>query len=68
MKKRQYIDTVDMIRLGGEYIVPRSEKDEVVAFRSFFKARLQFPLHKMVVEVLKNRTYTFISEPPPPMT
>jgi hypothetical protein len=33
--------------------VPTPEENEVVIFRSFFKAGLQFPLSKFVVEVLK---------------
>jgi hypothetical protein len=41
------------VRISGENIVPLSEKDEVVFFRSFMKAGLRFPLHKFLVEVLK---------------
>jgi hypothetical protein len=41
------------VRAGGEDIVPLPEGDEVVVFRSFMKAGLRFPLHKMLVEVLK---------------
>jgi hypothetical protein len=37
----------------GEDTVPLPKKDEVVVFRSFMKAVLRFPLHKMLVEVLK---------------
>jgi hypothetical protein len=33
--------------------VPTPEDNEVVIFRSFFKAGLQFPLNRFVVEVLK---------------
>jgi hypothetical protein len=33
--------------------VPTPEENEVVIFRSFFKAGLRFPLSKFVVEVLK---------------
>jgi hypothetical protein len=40
-------------RAGGESIVPLPEANEVVVFRSFMKAGLRFPLHKMLVEVLK---------------
>jgi hypothetical protein len=32
---------------------PTPEENEVVIFRSFFKAGLQFPLSSFVVEVLK---------------
>jgi hypothetical protein len=37
----------------GEKTVPTPEEDEVVTFRSFFKAGLRFPLNRFVVEVLK---------------
>jgi hypothetical protein len=37
----------------GEKTVPTPEDNEVVIFRSFFKAGLQFPLSSFVVEVLK---------------
>jgi hypothetical protein len=33
--------------------VPLPEADEVVVFKSFMKVGLHFPLHKMLVEVLK---------------
>jgi hypothetical protein len=33
---------------------PAPEENEVVIYRSFFKAGLRFPLSKFVVEVLKN--------------
>jgi hypothetical protein len=36
-----------------ERTMPTPEENEVVIFRSFFKARLRFPLSKFVVEVLK---------------
>jgi hypothetical protein len=32
-----------LIRFGGEETTPTPEKDEVVVFRSFFKAELSFP-------------------------
>ena len=37
----------------GERTVPTLEENEVVIFRSFFKAGLRFPLNRFVVEVLK---------------
>jgi hypothetical protein len=33
--------------------IPAPEENEVVIFRSFFKAGLRFPLNRFVVEVLK---------------
>jgi hypothetical protein len=43
-----------LIRFGGEEIIPNPENDEVVVFRSFFKAGLRFPLHGMIADVLEN--------------
>jgi hypothetical protein len=51
--KRKYFHDVSIVRAGGENIVPLPEGDEVVVFRSFMKAGLHFPLHKMLVVVLK---------------
>jgi hypothetical protein len=41
------------MRAGGDNNVPAPEENEVVIYRSFFKAGLRFPLSKFVVEVLK---------------
>jgi hypothetical protein len=38
-----------------------TEKDEVVVFRSFFRAGLRFPLNEMIGEVLENSKSIFIS-------
>jgi hypothetical protein len=43
-----------LIRFGEEEITPRLENDEVVVFKSFFKAGLRFPLHGMIADVLEN--------------
>jgi hypothetical protein len=43
-----------LIRFGGEETIPKPENDEVVVFKSFFKAGLRFPLHGMIVDVLEN--------------
>jgi hypothetical protein len=51
--KGKYFHDVSLVRDGGEDIVPLLESDEVVVFRSFMKAGLHFPLHKMLVDVLK---------------
>ena len=51
--KGKYFHDVSIVRAGGESIVPLPEADEVVVFKSFMKAGLCFPLHKMLVEVLK---------------
>jgi hypothetical protein len=42
-----------MVRLGGEATIPLLKENEVVVFQSFIKEGLCFPLHKIVVEVLK---------------
>jgi hypothetical protein len=46
-------DKKELIRFGGEETTPKPEKDEVVVFKSFFKAGLRFPLNKMIADVLK---------------
>jgi hypothetical protein len=51
--KGKYFHDVSIVRPSGESTVHLPEKAEVVAHRSFLKAGLRFPLHKMLVEVLK---------------
>jgi hypothetical protein len=41
------------MRVAGDNTAPAPEENEVVIYRSFFKAGLRFPLSKFVVEVLK---------------
>jgi hypothetical protein len=43
----------ELVRFGGEEITPKPENDEVVVFKSFFKAGLRFPLNGMIADVLK---------------
>jgi hypothetical protein len=43
----------ELVRFGGEETTPKSEKKEVIVFKSFFKAGLRFPLNGMIVDVLK---------------
>jgi hypothetical protein len=43
-----------LLRFGGEETIPKPENDEVVVFKSFFKAGLRFPLHGMIADVLEN--------------
>jgi hypothetical protein len=43
----------ELVRFGGEESTPKPGKDEVVVFKSFFKAGLRFPLNKMIADVLK---------------
>jgi hypothetical protein len=42
-----------LVRFGGEETIPKPEKDEIVVFKSFFKAGLRFPLNRMIADVLK---------------
>jgi hypothetical protein len=49
----RYFRDMSIVRVGGDNIVPAPEENEVVIYRSFFKAGLWFPLSKFVVEVLK---------------
>jgi hypothetical protein len=43
-----------LVRFAGEEVIPKPEKDEVVIFKSFFRAGLRFPLNEMIGVVLKN--------------
>jgi hypothetical protein len=52
MRGRYFRDT-SIVRAGGDNNIPTPKENEVVIYRSFFKARLRFPLSKFVVEVLK---------------
>ena len=49
----RYFRDISIMRAGGDNTAPASEENEVVIYRSFFKAGLRFPLSKFVVEVLK---------------
>jgi hypothetical protein len=49
----RYFRGMYIVRAGGDNNVPALEENEVVIYRSFFKAGLRFPLSKFVVEVLK---------------
>jgi hypothetical protein len=55
-----------LIRFGREETIPKPKNDEVVVFKSFFKAGLRFPLHGMIAEVLeKFRIYLHQLTPTP---
>jgi hypothetical protein len=43
-----------IIRFAGEETILEPKKDEVVIFKSFFRAGLRFPLNEMIGVVLKN--------------
>jgi hypothetical protein len=52
MRGRYFWD-MSIVRASRDNNVPTPEEDEVVIYRSFFKAGLRFPLSRFVVEVLK---------------
>jgi hypothetical protein len=49
----RYFRDMSIVRAGEDNNVTAPEENEVVIFRSFFKAGLPFPLSGFVVEVLK---------------
>jgi hypothetical protein len=49
----RYFQDMSIVRAGRDNNVPAPEENEVVIYRSFFKAGLRFPLSRFVVEVLK---------------
>jgi hypothetical protein len=49
----RYFQDMSIVRAGGDNNVPAPDENEVVIYRSFFKAGLRFPFNKFVVEVLK---------------
>ena len=50
----RYFRDMSIVRAdNGDRTALVPEENEVVIFRSFFKARLRFPLNRFVVEVLK---------------
>jgi hypothetical protein len=56
MMKLVYFGEIEkkLLRFAGEETTPEPKNDEVVVFKSFFKARLRFSLHEMIGEVLNN--------------
>jgi hypothetical protein len=55
MKKLGYFGQNDdeLLRFAGDEVIPEPKEDDVVVFKSFFRAGLQFPLYEMIGEVLK---------------
>jgi hypothetical protein len=53
MRERYFRDMSIVRADNGDMTVPVLEENEVVIYRSFFKAGLRFPLSRFVVEVLK---------------
>ena len=50
MKKLGYFGENEdgLIRFAGEELVPEPKEDEVVVFKSFFRAGLRFALYDMI--------------------
>jgi hypothetical protein len=56
MKKLGYFGEANskLVRFASEEVVLEPKDDEVVVFKSFFRAGLWFPLYDIIGEVLKN--------------
>jgi hypothetical protein len=56
MKKLGYFGESEskFVQFAGEEVIPEPREDEVIIFKSFFRAGLRFPLNDMIGEVLKN--------------
>jgi hypothetical protein len=56
MMKLGYLGEAEkkLICFAGEETTPEPKDDEVVVFKSFFRAELRFPLNEMIGEVLDN--------------
>jgi hypothetical protein len=56
MKKLGYFGEAKskLVCFAGEEVILEPKDDEVVVFKSFFRAGLRFPLYDMIGEVLKN--------------
>jgi hypothetical protein len=55
MKKLGYFGEAEskFIRFASKEVIPEPKEDEVVLFKSFFRAGLRFPLYDIIGEVLK---------------
>jgi hypothetical protein len=47
----RYFRDLSIVRADADRVVPATAENEVVIYRSFFKAELRFPLSRFVVEV-----------------
>jgi hypothetical protein len=56
MMKLDYFGEAErkLVRFAGEETTPTPKDDEVVVFKSFFRAELRLPLNDMIGEVLNN--------------
>jgi hypothetical protein len=49
----RYFRDMSIVRADADRAVPAPEENEVVIYRSFFKAGLRFPSSRFIVEILK---------------
>jgi hypothetical protein len=54
MMKLSYFGETEkkLLCFAGEETIPEPKDDEVVVFKSFFKAGLRFPLHEMIMKFI----------------
>jgi hypothetical protein len=53
MRRLGYFSNSVNARLHRDETMPKPKKDEVVVYKSFFKAGLRLPLYKMIAKVLQ---------------
>jgi hypothetical protein len=53
MKRLGYFDNSVNVCLPRKETTPKTKKDKVVVYRSFFKAGLRLYMYKMIVKVLR---------------
>jgi hypothetical protein len=53
----RYFRDMSIVRADTDRVVPAPEENEVVIYRSFFKAGLRFPSNRFVVEVIKTSDF-----------
>jgi hypothetical protein len=53
LKELGYFGDEINVRLASDETTPKPKSNEVVVFRSFFRAGLWMPMYKMIVNVLK---------------
>lgn len=53
MRRLEYFSSKVNVRLPGEETTPKPGKDEVIVYKSFFKAGLWLPMYKTIAKVLQ---------------
>jgi hypothetical protein len=64
MKKLEYFGENDdeLIRFAGDETILELKEDEVVVFKSFFRAGLRFPLYEMIGEVVLKKFEIYLHQ------